>query len=206
MTAQKRNNKKQEPEDIFADVEKGRQPVAPPPTAPRGQQQAAEQSAPQPTIRPKKRNKRIPFVLVIIFVILVVLGLATIVASLFLNDEEPNTVADTNRPVTVSDTGVADQGGSPAVLPTVQAQEIDEDGDGLSDAEEAEYGTDPRSIDTDRDGLFDREEIKVYQTDPLNPDTDGDGNMDGTEVSNGYNPLGTGELLDLQAGIANNNQ
>lgn len=72
--------------------------------------------------------------------------------------------------------------------------DIDSDGDGLTDREEALYGTNPLLVDTDGDGLSDYEEIKIYGTDPLNPDTDGDGYTDGEEVNNGYNPLGEGML------------
>lgn len=66
---------------------------------------------------------------------------------------------------------------------------LDSDGDGLSDIEEAEYGTDPFKSDTDGDGLTDWEEIFVYGTDPLNPDTDGDGMSDGDEIDNRRDPL-----------------
>ena len=45
--------------------------------------------------------------------------------------------------------------------------------------------------DIDQDGLSDALE-RYYGTDPNNPDTDGDGFLDGIEVTNGYNPLGTG--------------
>lgn len=45
-------------------------------------------------------------------------------------------------------------------------------------------------IDTDNDGLTDVEEA-LYGTNPTNPDTDGDGYDDGREVINLYNPLGT---------------
>ena len=72
----------------------------------------------------------------------------------------------------------------------------DTDKDGLTDAEEAEYGTSARSEDTDSDGLFDLEEIRTWETDPLNPDTDGDGYMDGKEVEGGYNPNGEGVLRE----------
>lgn len=58
----------------------------------------------------------------------------------------------------------------------------DSDGDGLTDAEEAKLGTNPRLKDTDGDGLTDGEEVKQYKTDPLNPDTDFDGLNDGEEV------------------------
>jgi len=74
---------------------------------------------------------------------------------------------------------------------------VDTDQDGLPDAEEATLGTDPTKVDTDDDSLTDREEVKIYATDPLNPDTDGDTYLDGNEVKAGYNPKGTGKLLEL---------
>jgi len=45
-----------------------------------------------------------------------------------------------------------------------------------------------KSIDSDCDGLTNAEE-KLYGTDPNNPDTDGDGYSDGVEVKSGYDPL-----------------
>ncbi|PJE76707.1 hypothetical protein COV05_02990 [Candidatus Uhrbacteria bacterium CG10_big_fil_rev_8_21_14_0_10_48_16] len=77
------------------------------------------------------------------------------------------------------------------------ASRLDTDKDGLTDEEEAEYGTSIRAADTDSDGLFDREEIMTWGTDPLNPDTDGDGYLDGEEVKGGYNPNGEGLLRDV---------
>jgi len=62
----------------------------------------------------------------------------------------------------------------------------DSDGDGLTDAEEATYGTDPTLTDTDADGLGDYDEVNDVQgytsLDPLKPDTDDDGLTDGEEV------------------------
>lgn len=54
----------------------------------------------------------------------------------------------------------------------------DIDGDGLSNAQEAALGTDPRNPDTDGDGLTDGQEVNVYHTNPLKADTDGDGLID----------------------------
>lgn len=65
----------------------------------------------------------------------------------------------------------------------------DSDGDGLTDAQEAELNTDPSAVDTDGDGLTDGDEVLVYGTAPLAPDTDGDGFLDGDEVSQGTDPL-----------------
>jgi hypothetical protein len=47
--------------------------------------------------------------------------------------------------------------------------------------------------DSDLDGLSDADEAK-YGTDINNPDTDGDGYNDGDEISGGYDPNGDGKL------------
>lgn len=72
--------------------------------------------------------------------------------------------------------------------PTVDPN-VDTDGDGLTDAEEAELGTDPNNPDTDEDGISDGDEVNVWGTDPLNPDTDGDLLYDGGELIYGTNLL-----------------
>lgn len=73
----------------------------------------------------------------------------------------------------------------------------DTDGDGFTDGEEVNNGTDPLnecspptegSDDCDGDGLTNDEEA-VEGTDPADPDTDNDGILDGTEVTNGSDPL-----------------
>ena len=43
---------------------------------------------------------------------------------------------------------------------------VDTDGDGLSDADEGVYGTNPTNPDTDGDGLSDGDEVNVTLTDP----------------------------------------
>lgn len=63
--------------------------------------------------------------------------------------------------------------------------DIDSDGDGLSDREEASLMTDPYNPDTDGDGLSDGDEVRAaygQASDPLNPDSDLDGLKDGSEV------------------------
>jgi hypothetical protein len=64
----------------------------------------------------------------------------------------------------------------------------DTDADGLSDADEMIFRTDPNNADTDGDGLNDGDEI-FRETNPLNGDTDDDGLSDGDEVAQGTNPL-----------------
>jgi hypothetical protein len=63
----------------------------------------------------------------------------------------------------------------------------DSDGDGLTDAEEADAGTDPEVEDTDGDRLMDGDE-PANGTDPTAYDTDGDGYADGDEVTEGTDP------------------
>ncbi len=65
----------------------------------------------------------------------------------------------------------------------------DADGDGLTDAEEAAFGTDPGAPDTDGDGLSDGDEARDYGTLPTRFDTDGGGVGDGEEVAGGTDPL-----------------
>ena len=87
---------------------------------------------------------------------------------------------------------------------------VDSDGDGLSNLQEYQRGTDPRNPDTDGDGLPDIQEVALG-TDPLNADSDGDGLSDGAEV-NGLiptNPLladsdgeGVNDVEELQRGTS----
>ena len=65
----------------------------------------------------------------------------------------------------------------------------DPDGDGLTNGEEEELGTDPDNPDTDGDGLDDYTEVHETGTDPTNPDTDGDGYDDGDERDENTDPL-----------------
>ena len=75
--------------------------------------------------------------------------------------------------------------------------EIDSDGDGLSDAEEAEAKTDPLRADTDGDGLNDGFEVDLG-SDPNERDTDGDGFPDAVEWRLGTNPADAGHMPLLQ--------
>ena len=67
---------------------------------------------------------------------------------------------------------------------------VDSDGDGLTDVDEATYGTDPAFSDSDGDTLADGAEWHTYGTFPWDWDTEGDGLGDGEEVlTYGSSPL-----------------
>ncbi|WP_458208909.1 hypothetical protein [Haladaptatus sp. NG-SE-30] len=68
---------------------------------------------------------------------------------------------------------------------TTTNESVDTDGDGLSDAEEEQMGTDPKEEDTDDDGLEDGREVMELSSDPTKPDTDADGLEDGLELTIG---------------------
>lgn len=84
-------------------------------------------------------------------------------------------------------------------IPNPNAGPCDQDGDGLTNTEEAAEGTNPTNPDTDGDGINDGDEV-TNGTNPLdvcdppnalpqcNIDTDGDGLLDGTEVTIGTDP------------------
>jgi len=61
---------------------------------------------------------------------------------------------------------------------------LDNDLDGLSNADEYAAGTCSRDQDSDNDVLSDGDEVHTYNTLPLVADTDGDGLLDGVEVNN----------------------
>ena len=72
-------------------------------------------------------------------------------------------------------------------LNVILGESADSDDDGLSDAEEAELGTDPNNADSDGDGLSDGAEVELG-TSPTSADTDGDGYTDGEERAEGTSP------------------
>jgi hypothetical protein len=58
---------------------------------------------------------------------------------------------------------------------SVQIGDDDDDGDGLFDSEELDFGTDPDDPDTDDDRVWDGEEVFTFLTNPRDSDTDNDG-------------------------------
>jgi hypothetical protein len=83
-------------------------------------------------------------------------------------------------------------GSSPYIDNLEFGTNLDLDDDGLSNSEEAFFGTDPEDPDTDDDGLLDGTEVDMADgtgsPDPLDPDSDDDGLLDGDEVLLGTDP------------------
>lgn len=216
-----------EPEDILAGVDKAPEatPFKPtPPAPPSGPSEAPalgkkSTGAPTPPPIPSKPSKSSggsPKTFLIIGIIVVAIALIAFGIWYWLNQANQNLEVSGNNLIESTEEVVeipAEKETIPEInttapiipetvepevsLPEEVPVNLDTDGDGLTDQEEAELGTDPNKVDTDDDDLFDREEVRVYKTDPLNPDTDGDGYLDGAEVEAGYNPRGEGELLDI---------
>jgi len=121
------------------------------------------------------------------------------------NDDEINIYGtDPNNPDTDGD-GVNDgdeiaNGSDPLDPCDPSDANCDNDGDGLTNFEEGNLGTDPDNPDTDGDGVNDFDEVN-NGSDPLNPcdpddsapecniDTDGDGVLDIREAQDGTDPL-----------------
>ena len=76
---------------------------------------------------------------------------------------------------------------TPVLLLALVACGADSDGDGLSNREEANLGSDPNNPDTDGDGLTDGEEMELGTAIGL-VDSDGDLYEDGWEIAEGTDP------------------
>ncbi len=83
---------------------------------------------------------------------------------------------------------------------------FDLDGDGIPDATEVAYGSDPSKLDSDGDGLEDGVENadrnsfrSADETDATNQDTDGDGLADGVEDKNRNGRVDPGETNPVEA-------
>jgi len=187
--------------DIFSEVDKT---VKPEPFKPRDNNPTPIPGTVIPPENGWLKNKLMVFALIFGGLIIVVgggyLGLKLIIkntapVSTDINKEEVNN-NQTAPEVKTPANGEANIPANQTIEPVI-TQPIDSDQDGLTDEEEAALGTSPSNPDTDQDGLTDREEAKVYLTDPLIADTDGDGYSDGQEIKNGFNPNGSGKLLDI---------
>lgn len=205
------SNKPEEPEDIFAEVEK----AMPKKTA----------TTPPSVAKMPKRSgggakKIIIIVLVVVLVIIIGIAAYMIINTILQNRsaaglQEQGTVVvpeeeNVGQPTTSAETEETTQENNqetgqpiteqPTEQPTTETGleelNLDSDNDGLTDNDERVLGTNPNQSDSDADGLLDGEEINFYKTNPLNSDSDGDTYLDGDEVKAGYNPNGPGRLID----------
>lgn len=209
------NQTRSEPEDILSGIDKiepefkgPARPVAFSGTAtPAAAVPSAKSIMKEPFFR---QNKKIVVVLVLVlFLIAGVVSASWYAYSLFSGQAVKLKVANLNNQTnTQPEMPIVNEPTNEAVNQPVVNQNVninqppppppDSDSDGLTNDEEAMYGTDPTKIDTDGDDLTDRDEVKVFKTDPNNPDTDGDSYKDGEEVRNGYDPKGSGRLLNIE--------
>jgi flagellar biosynthesis/type III secretory pathway M-ring protein FliF/YscJ len=170
----------QEPVDMFADIEKP-------------QQSADSTQNPLSHMAGTSEEAEAPIKKIAVIVGGVVVGIVVLGALAFGIFTMLKNTPSENQPVPQEQTQQKQQ----EAVSTPQTPPGDTDGDGLSDEEEKTLGTDARLIDTDSDGLSDREEILVYKTNPLNEDTDGDSFLDGNEIKAGFNPNGSGKLIQI---------
>ncbi|MEK9136346.1 MAG: hypothetical protein AAB393_04430, partial [Bacteroidota bacterium] len=80
-----------------------------------------------------------------------------------------NVISPGEPPVSASIPRESSLPAPPVVAPGLQ----DSDGDGLTNDQELQLGTDLSKADTDGDGLSDGDETKKYRTDPKKTNTDG---------------------------------
>lgn len=205
-----RKGKKQQVEDIFAETDKE---VKAMPRAAKTRRVpktvSTQRVAPTPSAQPalQKKKSRAALLVVLSFAAIVIIGggAAAVSFGLFTDDTPATNTTVANIETAAVNTPannepVLDLDAEP--LPTVEDIGEDTDGDGLTDAQEKELGTNVSSSDTDGDGLFDREEVEIYKTNPLSHDTDEDGHSDGDEVKDGFNPKGEGTLRDIDIAIS----
>ncbi len=84
----------------------------------------------------------------------------------------------------------------------VKVNDVDTDGDGVTDAEEAQLGSIPSLFDADHDGVNDQDEINLYGSSPLTGDSDSDGADDSLEIRSGTDPSSPDSQAPLWKSVA----
>lgn len=77
--------------------------------------------------------------------------------------------------------------------------QADDDGDGLTNEQEAQLGSIAQSADSDNDRLLDGDEVRLG-TNIMNPDSDGDGILDGLDIEP-LDPLNPALTATVAAGV-----
>ncbi|MEI2612393.1 MAG: protein kinase [Candidatus Promineifilaceae bacterium] len=129
-----------------------------------------------PGILPINR-RRIGLVVIGVIGILILVAAAFLLRSFSTADTTPTPVVPVAAATTPITTLI-----TPALSTTPNPALLDEDQDGLTNAQEDQLGTDPMNSDTDGDNLDDGAEQLQHQTDPLNKDSDADLLTDGDEI------------------------
>lgn len=141
------------------------------------------------TITPekKRRENRIAVAVIVVTVLLSFLYLP----GLFIEDNKE--IVNTNAAVKIDSTAIRKSNTA-----LRNNAEEDFDGDGLTNAEESTYGTDPWQIDTDNDGLTDYCEIKITKTAPDSVDdnlVDAQTKLDKANEKNVGSPYKIGNVI-----------
>ena len=144
----------------------------------------------------------------IVILLLVIFGAVSLIYLQDVQQEREEVAQEATRAsVEVRETAVAIEGTEVvreiAVTATAAAAQLrDEDGDGLSLAEETIYNTDPFFPDTDSDGLLDGIEVAIG-SDPNDWDTDLDGREDGIDFAPLRPYITLNPYIDFQDGLPN---
>lgn len=194
-----------EVEDIFSDTEEASSPQ---PAKGNQEKTTVPPSVTQITFKKKKDWKKL-IRLVILVIVIIIFGFLVYSKQDKLREffKSSPTAPESSLSPQTQERAVTTT--SPPVVTPFESAVLDSDGDGLSDSEEDELGTDKNNPDSDGDGLFDKEEVKIYLTNPLKADTDQDGISDGQEVKQGKDPNNPDQgaiLLDIQEEINKLNQ
>lgn len=197
-----------EPEDIFSDAE-ATPNVTPATNVPPSRPSFSPPVAVTPpgvgkigAEVPVPKGGRKILILVIIIIAVVIIGAGGFLYYWMNREGGGTTITNTENTNTIQNTNQVTNTNQPKNTNSTNTnQPLDSDGDGLTDTEEKDLGTDLKKADTDQDELFDLEEVRVYKTNPNKADTDGDSYLDGAEVKDGYDPNGPGKLRDLEEEI-----
>jgi hypothetical protein len=81
--------------------------------------------------------------------------------------------------------------------------DLDDDNDGLSDADEAINGSNQFLADSDGDTLSDGDEVNLYGTSPILVDSDNDGFNDDVEITEGSDPSSNTSIPGVSTGDIN---